>query len=73
MTVSPASTSNTSRSAAPAVYTPRSCKSWRPAGPHAALPHKMATAVRDIQYKDNLLALAADDTDESEITRELNL
>ena len=35
------------------------------------LAAKMATAVRDIQYKDNLLALAADDTDESEITREL--
>ena len=37
------------------------------------LAHKMANAVRDIQYKDSLLALAADDTDESEIARELNL
>ena len=37
------------------------------------LAAKMATAVRDVQYKDALLALAGDDADESEVERALTL
>lgn len=37
------------------------------------LAAKMASAVRDVQYKDALLALAGDDEDESEVRRELTL
>lgn len=37
------------------------------------LAAKMASAVRDVQYKDALLALAGDDTDESEVRRELTI
>ncbi len=37
------------------------------------LAAKMANAVRDVQYKDALLALAGDDADESEVRRELAL
>ena len=37
------------------------------------LAAKMASAVRDVQYKDALLALAGDDADESEVRRELAL
>ena len=37
------------------------------------LAAKMANAVRDIQYKDALLALAGDDADETEVRRELSL
>ena len=37
------------------------------------LAAKMASAVRDVQYKDALLALAGDDADESEVRRELTL
>lgn len=37
------------------------------------LANKMANAVRDIQYKDALLALAGDDADETEVKQELTL
>ncbi len=37
------------------------------------LAAKMASAVRDVQYKDALLALAGDDSDESEVRRELTI
>lgn len=37
------------------------------------LAARMANAVRDVQYKDSLLALAGDDADESEVRRELTL